>query len=102
MKIAIDAADTGKQFRVLNSWPALIMKWAHDGKSLYYRERQVGYIPEFEVQRVDIATGRISHLLSTAPELILDLTYSPDDQKVAVIRGRSSSNAVMLTPVAAK
>jgi Tol biopolymer transport system component len=102
MKIAIDATGTGQRITVLNIWPAAIMKWAYDSKSIYYRERQVGYIPEFEVQRVDIATGRVTPLLSTAPELILDLTYSPDGQKLAVVRGRSASNAIMLMPIPAK
>ena len=102
MKIAIDATGSGQRITILNIWPAGIMKWAHDSKSLYYRERRAGFVPELEVQRVDIATGRIAPLLSTAPELILDLTYSPDGQKLAIVRGRSASNAIMLTPIPTK
>ena len=102
MKVVIDETASGQRVKVLNIWPAAIMKWANDSKSIYYRERQIGYIPEFEVQRVDIATGRTTPLLSTAPELILDLTYSPDGQKLAIVRGRSASNAIMLTPIPTK
>ncbi len=102
MRIAVDAVDSSAERKVLNIWPSLIFRWSPDSKSIYYRERQVGYVPENEVLKVDILTGKSTQLVSAAPEFIVDMAYSRDGKKVAIVRGRNTSNFVMLTPAHAK
>jgi Tol biopolymer transport system component len=97
IKIAVDPRGPGGARRIFNIWPSLILKWMPDGREIFYRERQVGYQPETEILRLDVATGKSSLLLSTAPEYIVDLSFSRDGQKVALVRGRNSSNAVILS-----
>ena len=97
MKVAIRPVDAPDPSKILNLWPSLILKWMPDSKSIYYRERQQGYQPESEILKVDVSTGRSTVLISSSPEFIVDLTYSHDGKKAALVRGRSTSNSVMLT-----
>ena len=102
MKVAVDTVDSNAESKILSIWPSLIFRWSPDSKSIYYRERQVGYVPENEVLRVDISTGKPTQLVSAAPEFVVDMSYSRDGKKVALVRGRNTSNAVMLAPAPAK
>jgi serine/threonine protein kinase/Tol biopolymer transport system component len=101
-KVAVKPADASEPTSVFNIWPSMIFKWMPDGRSIYYRERQFGYQPETTVLKVDIASREPKVLISAAPEIILDLTYSRDGKKIAVVRGKGTSNAVMLTAAAEK
>ena len=74
-------------------WPDWLRRWD---------AQQVGYVPENEVLRVDISTGKPTQLVSAAPEFVVDMSYSRDGKKVALVRGRNTSNAVMLAPAPAK
>jgi len=102
IKVAIDSVETGQRVNVLNIWPSLVLKWTPDSKTIVYRERQTGYVPESEILKVDVTTGRVSQLISVAPEFIVDVSYSHDGGKIAIVRGRGSSNAVMLSPAPEK
>jgi serine/threonine protein kinase/WD40 repeat protein len=102
MKIRIDPQFPGAESKILNIWPSLIMKWSPDSRSIYYRERQFGYIPETEVLSLDISTLKSTPLISAAPEFIVDMSYSRDGKRVALVRGRSTSNAVMMIPATQK
>ena len=102
MMVALKSIDGSEPVRTLDIWPSLILKWGPDGKTLYYRERQVGEAPENEVRVIDTATGRSSVLVKTSPEYVSDLAYSRDGKRVAVVRGSSASNVVILTAVPAK
>jgi Tol biopolymer transport system component len=96
-KVAVRPVDSTEPSKILDIWPSLIFEWMPDGQSIYYRERQLGYVPENEIRVVDIASSKPKVLLSVMPEYIVDLTYSPDGKKAAVVRGKSSSNSVLLT-----
>jgi len=98
MKVEVRSIDPSEIPKVLNIWPSLIFKWTPDGKQLFYRERQLGYQPEFEIRKIDPASGRSSQVISTVPEYVVDFSYSRDGKKVALVRGKSTSNAVILTP----
>ena len=96
-KVAVRSSDA-PEATILSIWPSLIFDWMPDGKSLYYRERQAAYQPGTEVLKVDIPSGKTSVLVSTAPEHVVDLTFSRDGRRVALVRGRNMTNAVILSP----
>jgi hypothetical protein len=55
-------------------------------------------MPENELLKVDISTGKISQLVSTAPEYVVDMSISRDGKQVALVRGKNTSNAILLSP----
>jgi serine/threonine protein kinase len=102
MKIQLNSTSPGATAKVFNFWPSYIFKWTPDGRALIYRERRLGYQPESEVRRIDVLTGRSSQLVSASPEYIADFSYSRDSKKVALVRGKNTSNAVILSPAPEK
>jgi Tol biopolymer transport system component len=101
-KVAVKDVGSSEPAKILNIWPSIVFKWTPDGESIFYRERQAAYLPEAEILKVDIATGKSKNLFSALPEYVSDLTYSRDGKKVAVVRGRNISNSVLLTSALAK
>ena len=97
VKIAVRRTDSSAPPTILDIWPSLIFKWSPDSNLLYYRSRQVGYQPESELLKLDPQTGRSSTVLSTVPEYIVDISFSRDGKRAAVVRGKNISNAVLLT-----
>ncbi|MEO5860436.1 MAG: protein kinase [Pyrinomonadaceae bacterium] len=97
MKIAVGAADKTEPPKVLDIWPSAIFKWSPDGKSIVYKERQAGYRPENLILEVEVATGKTRQVLAAGRDQVIDFSYSRDKKKVAVIRGRDKSNAVLLS-----
>lgn len=96
-KVAVKDVGSSEPAKVLNIWPSLVFKWMPDGESIFYRERQVGYQPESEILKVDVATRKSKVLFSAVPDYISDMTFSRDGKKVALVRGRNISNSVLLT-----
>jgi Tol biopolymer transport system component len=97
MKIAIRTADKPEPTTVLDIWPWMIFKWSPDGKSIVYKERQAGYRPENLILEIDIVSGKTRTVLAAGRDQVVDFSYSRDKKKVAVIRGRDRSNAVLLS-----
>ena len=102
MKVEVRSTDPSQKANVLNIWPSLVFKFAPDGRQIIYREREMGYQPESIIWRIDPATGKSTQVISTTPEYVVDFSYSRDGKKVAVVRGKSSSNAVILSPTTEK
>ena len=102
MKVEVKPTDSSDSPRVLNIWPSLVFSWAPDSKQIIYRERQIGYQPESEIRKIDPVSGKSSQLVSTAPEYVVDFSYSRDGKKVALVRGKSTSNAVILSTTTEK
>ncbi len=101
-KIAVKPVNSSETVATFNIWPSLVFKWMPDSRGVYYRERELGYQPETKVFMSEIGKPEPKLLYSAAPELIVDLTYSRDGKKVAVVRGSGTSNAIMLSSVTAK
>ena len=99
MKIAVRAVDKTEPYAVLDIWPVTIFKWSPDSKSIVYKERQAGYRPENLILEIDVATGKSRTVLAAGRDQVEDLSFSGDKKKVAVIRGRNRSNAVLLSAV---
>jgi Tol biopolymer transport system component len=100
MKVEVKPNDPSQSPKVLNIWPSLVFKWSPDGRQIIYREREMGYQPESEIHRIDPATGKSVQLVSTTPDFVVGFSYSRDGKKAALVRGRNSSNAVVLSPAA--
>lgn len=83
-------------FAVLDLSPAFIFKWRPDGKALLYRERVAAENPDSTVLEWLIGEERPRVLMNFEPDHVIDLSFSPDGSRVAVIRGRLVSDAVML------
>ncbi|HTS11646.1 MAG TPA: protein kinase [Candidatus Limnocylindrales bacterium] len=95
-RIGLLDAETGKLVRKLqldprNVWPTLA--FSPDGKSVVYSVR-ASDAENLWAQPLD---GRPGHLLTDfTSEHILSFAWSPDGKKLALIRGRTSSDAVLL------
>jgi serine/threonine protein kinase/Tol biopolymer transport system component len=99
MKIAVRTVEKTEPSVILDIWPLAIFKWSPDGKSIIYKERQAGYRPENLILEIDVATGKSRTLLAAGRDQVEDFSYSPDKKKVAVIRGRDRSNAVLISAI---
>ena len=99
MKIAVRKVDDPNPSIILDIWPLVIFKWSPDGKSIVYKERQAGYRPENLILEIDVATGKSRTVLAAGRDQVEDFSYSGDKKKVAIIRGRDRSNAVLLSAV---
>jgi TolB protein len=82
---------------VLDSSPIYLLEWKPDGNAIYVRERDAGDNPYSTIIEHDLATKRSSVFLSTAPDYVTDLSFSRDGKRAAVVRGRLSTDAIMLS-----
>ncbi len=89
-------AGAGEQV-VLDISPLLVFTWSHDGRSFFYRERTGGDDSASTVWNIDPATKRVRPYLSTKPDSVHHLSFSPDGKRVAVVRGKLITDAVLLT-----
>ena len=97
MKIAVRPINQVEPASILDIWPSSVFKWSPDGKNIIYRERDAGYQPENVILEVNVATGKSRTVFSAGVDYTLDLSYSPDRRKIAVMTGHTSSNAVLFT-----
>jgi Tol biopolymer transport system component/predicted Ser/Thr protein kinase len=84
----------------LGIWPSVILKWMPDGRSLYYQDWQRTDGPRSKIWMIDMDSRQPQLLLSTEPDHVLDLSYSRDGKRVAIVRGKTAFDAVMLTAAA--
>jgi serine/threonine protein kinase/dipeptidyl aminopeptidase/acylaminoacyl peptidase len=99
--LAILRLDSPTPEMVLDLSPIYLLKWRPDGQALYLRERDGGENPYSSIVEYDLATKKKSLFLSTAPDYVIDLSFSRDGKRAAIVRGRLSTDAVILTQAAA-
>ncbi|MDI1241950.1 MAG: hypothetical protein PSX80_08540, partial [bacterium] len=87
---------------VLNIRPTWFLKWTPDTKSLYYQESQQGDGLEKKVFQIDPDKGEPRQLLTTEPDDVVDLSFSRDQTRFAVVRRKVLTDAVMLSSTARK
>lgn len=97
MHVVIRPVGSDVPMATLDIWPSRIFKWMPDGKNLFYQERQRGENLLTKVFQIDPQRPEPKLLLSTEPDDVYDLTFSRDGKSVAVVRGKTSSDAVMLS-----
>jgi serine/threonine-protein kinase len=97
LMVVLRPAGLGAIINTVDIWPSRIFKWAPDSRSILFQERQRGENLTSKVFRIDPFTGKQKLLLSTEPEELIDLAFSRDNKRIAMIRGKTSTDAVMLT-----
>lgn len=98
-RLGILRLDSPTPEMVLDSSPIYLLKWRPDSKAIYVREREAGPNPFATIVEHDLTTKRQSIFLSTDPDYVVDLSFSRDGKRAAIVRGRLSTDAVMLTAV---
>lgn len=97
MKVIVQPVDADAPQHVLDIRPAWFLKWMPDGRGLYYQESQQGENLAAKVFQIDPARHEPKLLLTTEPDNILDLTFSRDGSRLAAVRLKVMTDAVMLT-----
>jgi eukaryotic-like serine/threonine-protein kinase len=94
-KLALVEADTGKVRQLLKSekgaWGAI--RYTPDGKALVYGYRENG-VDNLWRQPLDGSPGK--QLTSFPSELIYDFHWSPDGKRLAMVRGHTDSDVVLM------
>jgi len=95
-KIALVATDTGatvKQLEFQRPRVTNMIRFSRDGKALIYTIRENG-IDNLWQQPLDGAPGK--HLTAFKAEHIWDFHWSPDGSQLAVVRGHTDSDVVLM------
>ena len=96
-KLVILRLDSPIPEMTLDSSPIYLLEWRPDGKAIYARERDTGENPFGTIVEHDLTTKQRRVFLSTEPDYVTGLSFSRDGKRAAVIRGRLSTDAVMLS-----
>ena len=95
-KIALVAADTGATIKLLEFQRLRVtslIRFTHDGKSLVYTTRENG-VDNLWQQPLDGSPGQ--QLTSFKSEHIWDYHWSPDGSRLALVRGHTDSDVVLM------
>jgi eukaryotic-like serine/threonine-protein kinase len=98
-RLAIQRLDAAEPHQFLDVSPISLLDWMPDGKSLIYRLRAGGDDPFATVWRHDLTTGERRIFYSAAPDNVFDIALAPDNKRMAVVRGKLKTDAVMLTKI---
>ena len=82
---------------IFDSSPIYLLKWRPDGQALLVRERDQGENPYGTIVEYELATKTRREYLSTEPDYVIDISFSRDGKRAALVRGNLSTDAVMLT-----
>ncbi|HSI87846.1 MAG TPA: hypothetical protein VK918_02240, partial [Pyrinomonadaceae bacterium] len=98
-RLAVRRLDAAEPHQFLDISPISLLKWMPDGNSLIYRLREGGEDPFATVWHHDLTTGRRRVFYSAKPDNIFDVAVSPDNKRIAAVRGKLRTDAVMLTKI---
>ena len=99
-KVGIRPLDAGAPPSVIfNISPLSFLAWTADGKGLIYRELETTRADSSTIMFQPIAGGEPKPFLSVAPDAVYFASPAPDNKKIAVVRGKLLTDAVMLTAV---
>jgi eukaryotic-like serine/threonine-protein kinase len=96
-KLAVRNVESNEPFVIMDIWPTGYIKWTPDSKRIFYHERQAVQAVDSKVFQIDPTDPIPKVLYSGEPDIVGDLSYSQDGKKVAVIKGKTISDAVMLS-----
>jgi len=96
MQVIVRPVDSMTPRAVLNIRPTWFFKWTPDSQSIFYQESQQGDGLEKKVFQIDPDLGVPRQMLTTEPDDIVDLSFSRDKTKVAAVRLRVLTDAVLL------
>ncbi|HKP68528.1 MAG TPA: protein kinase [Pyrinomonadaceae bacterium] len=95
--LAVLRLDSPTPEMILDSAPIYLLKWRPDSQAVLTRERDQGENPYGTIMEYELAARRGREYLSTAPEYVVDLSFSRDGKRAALVRGTLSTDAVMLS-----
>jgi Tol biopolymer transport system component len=98
--LAILRMDSPTPEMILESSPTFLLKWRPDSAAILARERDQGENPYSTIVEYELATKTRREYLSTAPEYVIDISFSRDGKRAALVRGNLSTDAVMISSVA--
>jgi eukaryotic-like serine/threonine-protein kinase len=96
-RLAILRLDEPSPEMIIDSSPIYLLEWRPDGKAVYVRERDRGENPYSTIVEHDLVTKQRRNFLSTSPDYVTGLSFARTGNLAAVIRGRLSTDAVLLT-----
>ena len=95
-KVGIRPVEGVLPTKILDISPTRLLQWTRDGKSLLYRDRQAGLKPYATIFKRGVDENESKVFLSAEPDVVTDLAFSLDGKKIAVVRGKLITDAVML------
>jgi serine/threonine protein kinase/WD40 repeat protein len=98
-KVRVRPFETDEPSTIFDISPTNFLSWTADGKNLLYREIEPSQTSSSTVWRQPLAGGEPKSFLSVSPDEVFNVAQSADGKKTAVVRGRYSSDAVMLTRI---
>lgn len=96
-RVIVKPIGTNEPTATYDIWPYRIFKWTPDGRSLCFQDVQRGDNPQTKAFLMDPIGGRPKLLLSTEPDELYDLSFSRDQKHIALVRGKTATDAVILT-----
>lgn len=94
-QVAVRPLESNEPIRTFDVAPFDVLSWTPDGTGLIYKEA-TGPNPKTTLWRQPVTGGKPQPFVGVSPETIYSVTWSPDGEKLAFIRGREVMNIVML------
>lgn len=99
LKVIVRPTEAEGPAYTLDIWPSRIFKWMPDSKTLVYQERHRGENLRAKVFTIEPESGKPKMILTAEPDELMDIAFSRDGRRFAVVRGRVMTDAVMLSSV---
>lgn len=98
-KVRVRPLDADEPSTIFDISPTFFLSWTADGKNLLYREIEPSQTSNSTVWRQPLAGGEPKPFLSVYPDAVFNVAQSADGVKTAIVRGKFSSDAVLLTRI---
>src|SRR5690606_31773300 len=98
-RLAVRRLDSTEPHLFLDVSPIHILDWTRDGKALLYRLREGVEDPFPTVWIHDLASDERRLFYSAKPDNVFDVSIAPDQKRIAAVRGKLRTDAVMLTKI---
>jgi len=97
--VAVRPLNSDAATKLIDIWPSRIFKWTPDGNSIVYQERQRGENLPAKVFLLNPENPDPKLFVSAEPDDVLDLSFSRDGSRFAIVRMKTITDAVMLSTV---
>ena len=94
-QVAVRPLESSEPIRTFDIAPLDVLSWTPDGTGLIYKQA-TGPNPKMTLWRQAVTGGKPQPFIGVTPETIYSVTWSPDGEKLAFIRGKEVMNIVML------
>jgi eukaryotic-like serine/threonine-protein kinase len=98
-RVAVRRLIEPEPYQILEISPIHIFKWDSKDTGLIFRDRQFGRDPFSTVWFIDLGNMEKKVIYDGKSDTVLDLSFSPDGKRIAVVQGKLITDAVMLTKI---